>query len=143
MSDEIRKIDHAWAQEQLEKVGIDKDTWVKLNELIETWNDQEFDDAKADAALEFFAELAQGHSLLPEESEEVWMEAIRGSVHTGDVVRVLHDAYEGRMGQYHNGRIGKVVGVRNGMIFFRSTDDIHPQIDGASYPFDKLQLRVQ
>lgn len=137
-----QRIDWIWSQDQIERSGMETDSWVALNELIERWNELDLTEEQARSVYQAFSELAQGHALLPEESEEVWVEAIRGSVHTGDTVRVLHNAFEGQLGEYHNGRVGRVTAVRSGQVFFRSTDDLTPHIDGAHYDFDKLQKRV-
>jgi len=58
-------------------------------------------------------------------------------------VRVKLDAYQGSTGSLHNGRRGKVVGIRYGDIIFKSNDNREPILDGAHYSPHQLQKRVQ
>jgi hypothetical protein len=140
-------VDEIWVQDQLDGAGIDKPTQDVVKTLLSSWDGMEVPDNLQEGSalatlIETFATLAQGHGLRPVETEEVWVPVQRGFVHTGDEVRVRHDAFDGKVGLYHNGRRGKVVAVRSGDIVFRSTDTISPPIDGARYQPDKLERRV-
>ena len=135
-------VDIVWVQEQFRGVRARKVVGEAVLKLLDAWEELEVAAEDVSEVVRTFAELAQGHSLLPEESEEVWVEARQGFVRVGDIIRIRHDAYDGESGKIHNGRIGRVVGVR-GDIIMRSTDDKHPFIDGAHYPAAKVEKRVQ
>jgi hypothetical protein len=138
------RIDTDWARQQFELARVRVKVGQPVLDLLEHWNDMEFDGTseEREEILAIFEKLAAGHSLVPEAPDEVWVEAVAGFLRVGDVVRVRHDAFDGEAGVYHNGRRGKVVAIRGNAIF-RSTDDRSPFIDGASYPINKLEKRVQ
>jgi len=93
--------------------------------------------------IDLFSRLALGHSIVPEKPDELWVDAQPGSILVGDEVRVKADAYDGSTGAMHNGRRGKVVGVRYGDIIFKSMDDKTPVLDGAHYTPHLLQKRIR
>jgi hypothetical protein len=136
-------VDANWVNEQFASANVDEHVQEVVLALLENgWDGLNVDEDKLQDIFDTFITLAQGHALLKNETEESWIPVERGFVHRGDVVRVRHDAFDGKAGQYHNGRVGKVVAVRSGDIVFRSTDDGTPLIDGARYSPDKLQRRV-
>lgn len=135
-------VDTNWTQEQLDFANTGEDVADAVTALLEAWEGVDLAPGQRAEALEKFRELAQGHSLLKDETDEVWVDVLHGFVHTGDIVRVRHDAFEDELGTLHNGRVGKVVGVRGGLIYFRSTDEKTPFIDGARYSAEKLERRV-
>jgi len=135
-------VDTNWVQEQLDFANTGEDVADAVTALFEAWEGLDLSPEQQLEALDKFRELAQGHSLLKDETDETWVDALPGFVHASDVVRVKHDAFAGELGTLHNGRVGKVVGVRSGFVFFRSTDEKTPFIDGARYAFDKLERRV-
>jgi hypothetical protein len=137
-------VDENWVREQLDSAGVSDDVRSAVTSmLLNGWDGLEIeDDDKIENILEVFSTLAQGHGLRAEKTEEAWIPVERGFVSTGDIVRVKHDAFDGKTGLYHNGRVGKVVAVRSGDYVFRSTDGKSPEIDGARYHPDSLERRV-
>lgn len=58
-------------------------------------------------------------------------------------MRVLIDAFTSEAGRsIHNGRVGIVVAVSGGDIIVASTDDKHPTLTRARYPYYKLEKAV-
>ena len=135
-------VDVLWVHRQFEAARLAKNVGNPVIDLLTTWEELDVDPKLVPEILDVFREVAQGHALLPNESEQTWVEAQRGNIVVGNTVRVRLDAYSGPAGQYHNGRVGKVVGIRNGDIIFRSNDDVPPFIDGAHYPPEKLERLV-
>lgn len=135
-------VDFNWVQEQLDSASVKPEVAEVVISLLETWETLEYDSGNLKEVTEIFTELIHNRALLPAESTEVWVEALRGSIHTGDVIRVRFDAFDGDQGRYHNGRVGKVIGVRHGDVIMRSTDNKSPNIDGARYDTKYLERRV-
>lgn len=139
----MRKINYNWVKEQFAasrtRVGVGK----SVLKLLKTWEEIELDDAQSQQALEIFSKVAMGHSLVVISPEEFWVDAQRGQLVVGDVVRVKHDAFSGDLGYIHNGRRGIIVGIRSGDIIFRSTDDSEPVLDGTHYKPEVLQKKVR
>lgn len=135
-------VDIIWAKDQMKRLEIHPRVQEAVIELLNTWETVEVITGLIPDIIKTFAELAQNHALLPDASEETWVEGFPGAFRTGDIVRVRHDAFDGDMGSYHNGRVGRVLGVRSGSVIFRSTDEIKPFIDGAHYQADKLEKRL-
>jgi hypothetical protein len=138
------EVDLIWARDQLRRAGVNDRVATAVYQTLDTWNTNlgAIPATEVENTVDALRELLLHHSLLKPVSDEVWMEAYPGFIHAQDVIRVRHDAYDGELGEYHNGRVGKCLGVRSGMIIFRSTDEVHPFIDGAQYPADKLERRV-
>lgn len=134
-------VDIIWAKDQMKRAEIHPKVQEAVLDLLAAWEEEDVLEAQIPDIIKTFAELAQNHALLPDK-EETWIEGFPGAFRTGDTVRVRHDAYDGDMGSYHNGRVGRVLGVRSGSIVFRSTDDVKPFLDGVHYSADKLEKRV-
>ena len=67
-------------------------------------------------------------------NEHRWQPARIGQICPGDKVRVLRDAYKHEdLARIHNGRICKVLEVKDGDVICRSIDDREPALDGAHY----------
>jgi len=126
-------------QEAKVKVGVGN----ALLKLIAAWEPLKISGPQQKEVLALFSKLALGHAVTPEVANEVWIDAQPGAITVGDQVRVKLDAYEGSTGSMHNGRRGKVVGIRYGDIIFRSNDDKEPILDGSHYSPWQLQKRVQ
>lgn len=137
-------IDTNWVRDQIIKARVRKNIGNAVLHLLESWEDLDIvlDEKDTLETFSLVEKAVLGHAFLPEESEEVWIEARAGFVHTGDIVRVRHDAFTGPAGRYHNGRRGRVTAVRSGDIIFRSEDELKPFIDGAHYSADKLEKKV-
>lgn len=149
MADHIdRSVDRDWAIAQLDGAGItDPLVRTEVGLIIEAWEGIEttVDPEAAAEAFAIAAKLALGHSLSTpaEETEEVWVDIIPGQVKVADTVRVRAEAFEGKTGQMHNGRVGRIVAIRNGNIIVKSTDGKNPILDGVHYSPYNLEKRVK
>jgi hypothetical protein len=132
-----------WVKSQMEEAKVKVGVGNGVLKLLEKWQGITLSDSQAKDVLELFSKLALGHSILPEKPDEVWVDAQPGAIIVGDEVRVKADAYDGSTGAIHNGRRGKVVGVRYGDIIFKSMDDKTPVLDGTHYTPYLLQKRIR
>jgi hypothetical protein len=132
-----------WVKSQMEEAKVKVGVGNGILKLLEKWQGITLSDSQAKDVLELFSKLALGHSIVPEKPDEVWVDAQPGAIIVGDEVRVKADAYNGSTGAIHNGRRGKVVGVRYGDIIFKSTDDKTPVLDGTHYTPHLLQKRIR
>jgi hypothetical protein len=139
----MRNINYEWVKSQFATAKIRVGVGKAVLELLKTWEQIDMDAEKSRQVLEIFSRVGMGHSLVTINPEEVWVEARRGDIKVGDIVRVASDAFDGTTGHLHNGRRGVIVAVRSGDIIFNSTDDQEPRIEGAHYSPEKLQKKVR
>lgn len=132
-----------WVKSQMEEAKVKVGVGNAILKLIGEWEGMKLSDNQAKDTLDLFSKLALGHSIVPEKPDEVWIDAQPGAILVGDEVRVKADAYDGSTGAIHNGRRGKVVGVRYGDIIFKSMDGKTPVLDGAHYTPHLLQKRIR
>lgn len=137
----MKKMNMDWAKRQLEQEKVSPETGIAVVKLLEFWSTLEHSDQADERVLEVFSKLAQSVALVNENKSEIWEPARPGFLKVGDEVRVKADAFEGDLGQIHNGRRGRIVGVRYGDIIIKTTDGKEPVLDGshyAPYKLDKL-----
>lgn len=137
--------DMKWVKTQIQAARVKKPVGNAILSLVEHFNENSssLSDEDIKRALEVFSEIAQGHAILKENKNETWTPLRPGNITVGETVRVRSDAFNGELGQIHNGRIGTVVAVRYGDVIFKSNDGKVPALDGAHYsPFD-LEKRVE
>jgi hypothetical protein len=139
----MKHVDRDWASAQLASIKTKKAVGASVMALLAAWEETKHSDRDSKDVLDLFSKLALTNSLLPAESDAVWVEARPGFISVGDIVRVKHDAYTDRLGTVHNGRVGKVVAVRYGDVIFRSTDDKVPFLDGTHHSPYKLEKRIK
>ena len=132
-----------WVRAQLQEAKVKVGAGNAVLKLLEQWETMKLSDNQTKDTIDLFSKLALGHSIVPEKPDELWVDAQPGSILVGDEVRVKSDAYDGSTGAIHNGRRGKVVGVRYGDIIFKSTDDKMPVLDGTHYTPHLLQKRIR
>ena len=132
-----------WVRAQMEEAKVQVGVGNAILKLLEEWEGMKLSDNQTKDVIDLFSRLALGHSIVPEKPDELWVDAQPGSILVGDEVRVKADAYDGSTGAMHNGRRGKVVGVRYGDIIFKSMDDKTPVLDGAHYTPHLLQKRIR
>lgn len=137
------EINEQWIREQMQEAKIKVGVGTALLKLLSAWEQMKLSGPQQKEVLVLFNKLALGHSVVPDASNEVWVDAQPGAITVGDQVRVKFDAYQGSTGSIHNGRRGKVVGVRYGDIILKSNDDKEPLLDGTHYSPYQLQKRVQ
>ena len=132
-----------WVRAQMEEAKVKVGVGNAVLKLLEQWGTMKLSDNQTKDTVDLFSKLALGHSIVPEKPDELWVDAQPGGIIVGDEVRVKADAYDGSTGAIHNGRRGKVVGVRYGDIIFKSMDDKTPVLDGAHYTPYLLQKRIR
>lgn len=138
-------VNYDWVKEQLQKVKATTAEKKLIKMLLEGWEQIEgVDLANSQRALEMFGKLALGHPLVVEQAvDEIWVPAMPGQIKIGDEVRVLADAYDGKLGPIHNGRRGRIIAIRSGDVIVTSIDGLEPKLDGAHYSPYKLEKRVR
>lgn len=133
-----------WVKNQLEEAKVSQAVGTSVIRLLEVWDTMNHTGETATATAETFSKLALGHVLVAQTVPEgTWVQATPGFIRVSDIVRVRPDAFTGEVGIIHNGRLGRVVGVRSGDIIVKSTDGLEPELDGAHYSphaLEKLML---
>lgn len=138
------KVDLDWVKEQLTVARIRRGPGDAVLELLDAWENITLDDADlAKEAIEVFSKVALGHALVVDDGTEVWVPAQPGQLSVADIVRVKADAYDGDLGQLHNGRRGTITAIRYGDIIVTSNDNKLPQLDGVHYSPYTLEKRVK
>jgi len=139
----VPEINEQWIKEQMQEAKVKVGVGNALLKLLAAWEPLKLSNPQQKEVIALFDKLALGFALTPEASNEIWIDAQPGAITVGDQVRVKIDAYQGSTGSMHNGRRGKVVGIRYGDIIFKSDDNKEPMLDGAHYSPHQLQKRVQ
>jgi len=137
------EVDYDWIRAQMQGARVKVGVGNAIIKLLKTWETLNISDPQAKEIMQYFPQLALTHSIIPEPPEEKWIDAQPGSINVGDEVRVKSDAYDGKTGTIHNGRRGRVVGVRYGDVIFKSNDNKEPLLDGTHYAPYQLQKRIQ
>jgi hypothetical protein len=138
----MKKLDTDWAKSQLEQARVPVDVGVSVVKLLEVWSTLSHEDKNDNKVTELFSLLACSVSIVESPSDEVWEAARPGFIRVGDEIRVMADAFEGELGQLHNGRRGRVVAVRYGDIIIKTTDGKEPVLDGSHYSPYKLEKLI-
>lgn len=138
----MKKLNTNWAKNQLEQAKVPIDVGVSVVKLLEVWSTLNHEDKNDSKVAELFSLLACSTSIVETPSDEVWQAASPGFIRVGDEVRVMADAFEGELGQLHNGRRGRVVAVRYGDIIIKTIDGLEPVLDGSHYSPYKLEKLV-
>lgn len=140
-------INFDWVNEQLAGAKVRKPVAELVIALLKQWENVDTSNVPTqehlDQALDLFKDLARGYAVIPEQAEEMWVSAQPGMLKIGNEVRVKHNAFTGDRGTIHNGRRGRIVGIRTGKIFVRSTDDKEPLLDGLDYNIQDLDVRIR
>lgn len=135
-------VDYEWVREQMTLAKVRVAPGEAVLQLLNAWENVDLPDAFVDDAIEHFAKLARGTAIVPTNPNERWEDARPGGIKVGDIVRIKDDAFKGELGQMHNGRKGRIVGIRYGDIVVKSIDDRTPVLDGAHYSPHHLQKLV-
>ena len=139
----MRNINYNWVKEQFASAKIRVGVGKAVLKMLKTWEEIELDHNQSQQVLEILSKVGLGHSLVPISPEELWVDAMRGQIVVGDIVRVKHDAYTGDLAYLHNGRRGIIVAVRSGDMIFNSTDDFEPKLESVHYRPEVLQKRLR
>jgi hypothetical protein len=129
-----------WEDEQMGEARIPKEAADVVRRLLNAWVEVTVPSKHQDLILHTFQELARGHSLVvPDLPTERWETVTPGRVHTRDTVRVKRDAYSDDVGRMHNGRRGRVIGVRYGDIIIKYEDGRQPPFEAVHHAPAKLE----
>lgn len=129
-------VDMDWVKEQMTAAKVKQGVGTSVLRLLEVWNTMNHNEESAKETVEVFSKLAVGHALVHPKIDELrgtWIQAQPGQLKVTDIVRVKVDAYNGDLGRLHNGRIGKIVGIRYGDIVVKTIDGKTPELSGAHY----------
>lgn len=135
-------MDMDWINQQFTDAKVRVGVGKAVIKLLETWETMDLKPDQQRDALSIFETLALGHSIVINNKDEAWIDAMPGQIKVGDIVRVKHDAYDGKLGQIHNGRRCKIIAARSGDIIVNSIDNKEPKIDGAHHSPYKVQKLV-
>lgn len=141
----MSKIDMDWVRQQMTDAKVKQAVGTSVLRLLEVWETMNHKKETAKETVEIFSKLAMGHALVEpkvEGFEGTWIPAQPGQISVADVVRIKVDAFDGELGVVHNGRIGRVVGVRYGDIIVKTIDNKTPLLDGAHYSPHALEKLV-
>jgi len=136
-------LDIEWIKAQLQAAKVRKPVGDATMKLIELFDSIELSDEHKTKTVEMFSKLSLGHAFVKDKRSETWVPARPGDIKISETVRVKADAYSGELGTVHNGRQGRVVGVRYGDVIFKSTDGKLPELDGAHYPPQMLEKLIE
>lgn len=112
----MKDTEWGWVSKQLEASTLDQQTKDAVVYVLERLRKEEISDEQEVAALKAAVELVQGHSIAVALKDERWGPVVPGDYKVKDTVRVRANAFEGEMGQLHNGKRGRVVASRNGFV---------------------------
>lgn len=143
----MRNTDMDWVREQLTEAKTKRAVGDAVLLLLEVWEKIKQTSVDNDKDItEKFGKLALGYALVEptvDGLEGTWVQAMPGQMKVTDVVRVKSDAFDGDLGRMHNGRVGKIVGVRYGDIIVNSIDKKQPSLDGSHYSPHMLEILVR
>jgi hypothetical protein len=131
-----------WAKSQLEQARVSPEAGISIVKLLEFWSTLDHSNQADEKILELFSKLAQSNALIDNSGNEIWEDARPGFLRVGDEVRVKFNAFENELGQIHNGRRGRIVGVRYGDIIIKTSDGKEPVLDGSHYSPHNLEKLV-
>jgi hypothetical protein len=140
------EVNFDWVRQQMNDAKVKVGSGNMILKLLEVWaTDTKLSPNLAKEAAEVFSKLALNQALSDagEPTEEVWVQAMPGFIVVGDEVRVKKDAFSDSSGTIHNGRRGKVTGIRYGDIIVNITDGKQPPLNGVHYSPDRLEKRVK
>lgn len=136
------KFDREWALDQLAAAQVNLPVGNAVVKLIDAWlaSGDTQDEKQQREILDLFSRLVAGQNIAPDDGD--WVNAEAGfMLSTGQIVRISPTAFQGNLGRIHNGRIVKVVARRWGDIVCDSVDGKNPELRGAHYPPNVIQVR--
>jgi hypothetical protein len=136
-------IDVEWVKEQLTENKTKKVVGDSVIKLINAWNSlTDTTEANKKEIVAVFSKLSLSEAIVKDNPNEIWVDARPGDLKVADVVRVKANAFEGKSGQMHNGRKGRIVAVRYGDIIVKSNDNRQPILEGAHYSPHMLEKLI-
>lgn len=137
------KINYEWVKDQFAKARVKISVGKPVLELLATWEKLNVKDEDAKSVFDVFSKVAVGHSLVNTPEGEIWIDARPGDIKVADTVRVKNNAFNGTLGNLHNGRIGRIVAIRSGDIIVDSVDGEEPELKGIHYKASSLEKRIR
>lgn len=107
-------IDWDWIDSQLTRAKISQPVKTSVKRLLEVMETMNHTDDTLRQTLDAFHKLSLTHAIAADDPDENWVQCLPGEYKSGDTVRVHADAYTGAHGSRHNGKRGRVAGVRGG-----------------------------
>jgi hypothetical protein len=133
-----------WARAQMTEANYPQDVRTAVERLLDVWWTQRHTPDTGPLTLDAFNKLAQGFAIVTKKDEnETWVAVKPGNIVIRDLVRVKFDAYRGEVGQHHNDRRGRVVGIRHGDVIVKYDDGKLPSSDGVHHSPFVLEKRVR
>lgn len=142
----MTEMDMDWVRVQMTEAKLKRSVGTAILKLMDVWEKMNHTDAVSKEIIEAFGKLALGHALVEPKMDELagtWIAAQPGQLKVTDIIRVKGNAFDGDLGKMHNGRVGKIVGVRYGDIVVKTIDDKFPALDGAHYSPHMLEVLVR
>jgi len=136
------EVNWEWVRDQLEAAKVRKGSGNAIIKLLETWEKLKLTDNMSEETLRVFLGITRNEAFVQESPDEKWIPAQPGQLTVGDEVRVLADAFDGKLAAVHNGRRGRIVAIRYGDVILKTTDNKEPALDGAHYSPYKLEKRI-
>ena len=140
---EDNKVDLDWVKAQMTSARVRRGSGDAVLKLLELWESISLTPELEKEAIDTFSKLSLGYTLVPENKDETWAQAIAGQLSVGQQVRVKSDAFQGEQGIKFNGRRGNIVAIRTGRIVVKSTDGLVPELDGEHFRAEQLELRIK
>jgi uncharacterized protein YkvS len=137
------KVNKNWVKSQFATAKVRIAVGNAVLELLGTWEGLTLTEDQVNQVIEIFSKVAKQHALVEIPKDQVWVQAQRGQLLVGDIVRVRNDAYTGNLAELHNGRPGQIVAIRSGDIIVDITDMDEPIIKGAHYSPEVLEKRIK
>lgn len=132
-------LDMNWIKSQLQTAKVRKIVGDSVIKMLQHWEELDVPEEFKKQVIDVFSSLSLGHAIVEVKKNENWFPAQPGQITIGDEVRVKADAYDGELGRLHNGRRGKVVGLRYGDVVVKTTDQKEPVLEGAHYSPHQLE----
>lgn len=130
----MKDTEWGWISKQLAASPHDQAVKDAVVYVIERLRKEDLTDEQEATVMNVATRLVSGHSIAPATAAgERWGPVIPGEYQVKDVVRVRSNAFDGDIGQQHNGKRGRVVASRNGFVMVVLDDS----------PSSEIQMRYK
>ena len=129
----MKDTDWGWVSKQLAETDADQETRDAVVYVLELLRKQNLSDDQEKRVMTLASRLAAGHAVAVTPKNDRWGPVIPGAYAIKDVVSVKADAFDGELGQRHNGKRGRVVASRNGFVMVVLDDS----------PSSEIQMRYK
>jgi len=136
----MTNVNYDWINQQFTAAKIRIGTGRAVLKLLKTWEEIDATPEQAKDIFEILSKVAQGHALVQNAQDEVWIQARAGQLKVGESIRVRGDAFIGDKGVAFNGKVGSIGAIRSGDIIFGSPDN---SINGTHFRPEDLEKRIR